>query len=211
VFGVLISYSGNPEDRFSQDFHRSSRFLQRISGIVSCLGHDRFLPNPFQLFIHQSFYCLKLYDFYAENVVKYTKKKALFIEGAGTKEQGIPQTGHTRIIIYFPAKNVDRSGICFIITWTHLFTSRGHFGHANCWPQCWTLTSLLYECDGNSCDVIHSKTEMVSKNPNVYTNSKNTHSHTQKRGAVKDAAKQREKKKHTWGGDKELFEVKPIA
>jgi hypothetical protein len=57
--------------------------------------------------------------------------------------------------------------------------------------------------------MIHSKSEVVSRNPNVHKSSKNTHTHKKGR-TVKDQAKRRRK---LCGGKKmkNWFEVKPIA
>jgi hypothetical protein len=52
--------------------------LQTNAGIVPRLGHNRFLPNPFQFIIHDSSYYPPLYSLDTERVVntkKITTKK----------------------------------------------------------------------------------------------------------------------------------------
>jgi hypothetical protein len=62
----LGRYTGYPDLVF-RGFPQS---LQANSRITPLLRHDRFLPNPFQLFTRLSFYHSALYILHTESVVK---------------------------------------------------------------------------------------------------------------------------------------------
>jgi hypothetical protein len=58
--------------------------IQATTGMVPRLGHDRFLPNPFRIIIHQSSYHLTLYSLATNSVVKYTAEVKSSVESEPT-------------------------------------------------------------------------------------------------------------------------------